>query len=159
MKINKLASVILIASSVSFLSACSDSDDPVTVEYEVTLHNLSSDQPMSPLAISLHGDSFKAWSVGSVASSGLEVLAESGDTSLFLSAAEADGVYSVQAGNGLILPGESDLVTITSIDYSALNISLASMLVNTVTAINKAPEPDCSTATLAASIILAPPDA
>ncbi|MCW8834408.1 MAG: spondin domain-containing protein [Colwellia sp.] len=121
------------------LSACNhDDDDPVVVtpppppppaeySYSVTITNLTYAQPLSPLAVLLHGDN-TMWMVGSSASEPLEKLAESGDSADLL--AEA-GVLASASDTGVLLPGASSSVTVSTTDRMATHFTSATMLVNT----------------------------
>ena len=140
---NKLvmASIILAA---GVLSACSDNNnnsngqvppvDPpaaITLEYEVTVSNLTVGQPMSPVAIFVHDSGQDAvFSVGSAASPALEILAEGGDNSSLLE--EYDSIASA-SGESPIGPGGSDTITIEvpAEDSAGLAFTLVTMLVNT----------------------------
>ncbi len=131
--LNKKASVITATiMAASLLSACgssSDDDDEVSMmSYDITVTNLSSNQPLSPIAAKLHGSSFSAWQVGTMASLALEELAEGGDNTSLLALSDA---YSSVSGAGAIGPGSSETVTIESGEYSDINLTLVSMLVNT----------------------------
>jgi len=141
MKISKYLGVSLAAVSIVTASGCSDSDNdthneamtPVVTElsFEVTVTNLTSNQPLSPIATMIDDGTYSPWSVGSAASDGLELLAESGDGGPFLIEADTAGAYATLAGNGVILPGASETLTIDTTEYAQLNLSLATMLVNT----------------------------
>ena len=73
----------LILSSM-LLVACSSSDDdddsngtdpgstPSTRSYEVSVVNLTNNQPFSPIAVISHTADYSPWSIGSAASAGLE---------------------------------------------------------------------------------------
>lgn len=50
--------------------------------------NLTNAQPLSPVALVAHDGTFSAFELGQRASEGLEVLAEGGDNSQFISEAE-----------------------------------------------------------------------
>ena len=117
------------------LNACMHNDDDATVQkmsYRVSVTNLSNNQPLSPLAVVLHTAGYRAWTAGMSADSGLEQLAEGGDTSGLISEAMADShVLKTATGSGLILPGASDSVDVTTSDSGDLQLSLAAMLVNT----------------------------
>jgi len=135
-----LSKVLLTSALALTLSACNDSDNndtvvvtptptptPVEYSYSVTLTNLTYAQPLSPLAVLLHGDS-KMWQVGSAASLPLEVLAESGDnadlladTSILASASDID----------VLLPGATSSVIVSTTDRTATHLTSATMLVNT----------------------------
>lgn len=125
---------LAVGASVLSLAGCFHDDDmsSATVSYEVTVTNLTASQPFSPLAVVLHESGYHAWQIGSAASSGLEQLAEGGDATTFIGAAEADSAVSTSAtGNGLILPGASDSVIIEAAESGTMQLSLATMLVNT----------------------------
>ena len=128
-------SKVTIATSLAFLlTACgSDNDDPVVTpppteySYSVTITNLTYAQPLSPLAVLLHGDS-KMWAVGDAASESLEKLAESGDSADLL--AEA-AVLASASDTDVVLPGASSSVSISTTDRMATHLTSATMLVNT----------------------------
>lgn len=107
-----------------------DSDSTETASYKVTLTNLTYAQPMSPMAVLLHQKSYTLFDIGSTASVSLEKLAEGGDNSMLLDDANTDSdINTALGGNGLILPGATDSVTISGVNAKC--ISIASMLVNT----------------------------
>ena len=120
----------------SVLIGCrgSDSGAPVIKKatYTVTATNLTNNQPLSPLALVVHNAGYKGWEAGSSASAALEVLAEGGSPTDFLT--EADGnadVIDTETGSGIVLPGGSDTVTMTVRYASGLRLTSATMLVNT----------------------------
>ncbi|MEW8505764.1 MAG: spondin domain-containing protein [Candidatus Thiodiazotropha sp.] len=131
----KTAAIAVLATGTLLLAGCpnndnDDNDTTTRVSYEVTVANLTTSQPMSPLAAVLHGGSYAMWTIGSSASSGLEQLAEAGDNTELL--AEAGSTSdNVMSGNGLILPGQSDTIIIEADEATDLALSFASMLVNT----------------------------
>ena len=111
-----------------------DDDRPAAVEatYMVTATNLTNNQPLSPLAIVIHNEGYEGWYLGDAANDVLEVLAESGNPTDFLG--EADGnteVVDTETGAGIVLPGDSDFVTMTVTHSSGLLLTGATMLVNT----------------------------
>jgi len=115
--------------TVALLVGCQHNE---MASYEVTVTNLSEAQPLSPPALILHRSGYHPWQVGSAASSGLELLAEGGDTTLLLSEAEANpAVKASKADSAAILPGASSSLIIDGRNYHDLAISLAAMLVNT----------------------------
>ena len=137
----KLAKVLIPAMCLA-LAACSDDDDdnmevvdpvtpppPVAVEYEftVTTTNLTHAQPMSPIGAALHtsGQFFK---VGEMASAELENLAESGDNSGLLG---LDVVNTSASGEGILAPGASVDLTLTTDSLDSQKLSIISMMVNT----------------------------
>jgi len=115
------------------LSGChSDNDDtpPQNMEsYKVIVKNLTFSQPMSPMVVSYHNEDTALFMVGSMSTVGLEHLAEGGDnTSLLSELSSNDMVIDSLGGNGLILPGQSDNVTVEG--EAEKCISIATMLVN-----------------------------
>jgi Spondin_N. len=92
------------------------------------LINTTHAQPLSPPALVIHEQGSVAWEVGSPASFGLEVLAESGGTDGFI--AETTALVSL-AGTELILPGQSASYRLDVMDTNNLSLTLAAMLVNT----------------------------
>jgi len=138
-KFKKLLSSITLASLVA-LAGCSDSDDdemvviepppppaPVVYTYEVSVTNLTHAQPMSPVAVVLHNEG-QLWQLGQSASSGLEMLAESGDNAAVL--ADAIAIAS-QGGAGILASGMQETITVSITDNMPMMLSLATMLVNT----------------------------
>ncbi|MCM8857530.1 MAG: spondin domain-containing protein [Candidatus Thiodiazotropha sp.] len=135
MEMLKMAALTMMVTSPLFLTGCpndNDNDSGVvtSVMYEVELTNLTAAQPMSPMAVVLHGSGYKMWTVGTSASNGLEQLAESGDnTEILAEAAGENG--TTMSGGGVITPGASESVTIEADGAGDLALSLATMLVNT----------------------------
>ncbi len=137
----KTLSILLIGTSLVFTSGCfHDEDDdaivtmPVAmVTYSVTVTNITNGQPLTPLGVIAHHSNYQAWQAGSAASAGLEMLAESGDPSVFLSdaAVSSDVLGTVASGNGPFGPGASETVMLTTIEASDLEITVAAMLANT----------------------------
>jgi len=140
--IHSKSKTIIAVALLLVLAGCNNDDDamstptptpppppppPVEYSYSVTITNLTYAQPLSPLAVMLHGDS-KMWMVGSMASASLEILAEGGDNTDFL--AEA-GVIASGSSDGVVLPGSAASVTINTTDRSATYFTAATMLVNT----------------------------
>ena len=138
--LNQLKRLYLLpASLLVLLVGCNDSNnspmvisepDPMPVvefSYQVEVTNLTYAQPFSPLAVVLH-DNTTLWNIGESASAGLEMLAEGGDTSAFMADQQ---VLAMASNDGILLPGASALVTITTSDEMATYFTLATMLVNT----------------------------
>jgi len=99
--------------------------------YQVDLTNLTHQQPLSPLAVILHDQSFRIWNEGMPASEDIERLAEGGDNSMLLQTVTANQSHTATAsGSGLILPGHTDSVTISKKYRSNTALTIASMLVN-----------------------------
>jgi hypothetical protein len=137
MNFKKYVSIGLSVCSIVALSACSDNDssdkmnDVMTQSYALTLSNLSSNQPLSPLAVAIHGESYTAWTIGEASNVGLEKLAEEGDVVDFFAEATAAGAYTTKAGSGLILPGDSETLELESVFSDDLKLTFASMFINT----------------------------
>lgn len=130
-----ISSAVLIA--VLTLSGCADSENnsagASVRSYEITVINQTQNQPFSPLAALLHTSGYAGFRLGTTASAGLEVLAESGNNSPFLTEANADStVGGTVAGSGIIPPGMQETITVTG---AGSQITLMSMLVNTNDAI------------------------
>lgn len=125
------ARILFIAASVSVLAGCPDDDDDY-YRYDVSVTNLTPNQPMSPLAVLTHNNSFELFEVGQSTSVELEYLAEGGSNAQLIALSDSDAnVYQGISGNGLILSGESDTVSIRVEPNQEDYLSVASMLVNT----------------------------
>lgn len=109
---------------------CSDSD-PVTQMYEVTVTNLSNSQPLSPLAVALHSQTYSGWRVGESVGTGLEQLAEGGDNSMFLTDAVTEGAIATFSGAGVVTPGAAERIDVSVNSSTDLRLTVATMLVNT----------------------------
>jgi len=131
------------------ISACSDGDSvsplapppppPPTTTFEVTVTNLTNAQPLSPVGVVVHMDGYTPFAIGVAASAGLELLAEGGDNSDFLTEAGADAANMLTvSGAAPIGPGGSETIsfTIDEADLPGTQLSLMTMLVNTNDAIS-----------------------
>lgn len=123
---------LLILASALLGSGCSD-DDAAMATYEVRVSNMTNGQPLTPVAVVVHSSGYSAWEAGATASSGLEMLAESGDPTLFLSDADSDMNVTGSAAsvNGPFGPGTVETVSVQVVADNALQISVAAMLANT----------------------------
>lgn len=101
--------------------------------YQVSVTNLTANQPLSPLAWVVHGPAYHPMQIGSAASAGLERLAESGDTSLWLTEARAhSSVYRTQTGDAVVVPGaHAQFMLGIPATLDKPYLSAATMLVNT----------------------------
>ena len=134
----KAGSLAFAIFSASLLSACggssnSSSDvsrDTEPASYNITVTNLTSNQPLSPLSAQLHSSGYRAWKIGTAASENLEILAEGGDNTALLNE-QSSNVYSAVSGEGVIGPGAGGMLTIGTDVRSDMNLTLISMLVNT----------------------------
>ena len=124
--------------SASLLSACGGSSNnsnneanvTETASYNITVTNLTSNQPLSPLAAQLHSSEYNAWKVGAAATESLEILAEGGDNSSLLDELSSY-VYSAVSGTGAVPPGLGSMLTIEAEANSDMKLTVISMLVNT----------------------------
>jgi hypothetical protein len=129
----KTSALCLLLASTGLLTACGSNDGASEVKmasYQITLTNLSNNQPLSPLSALLHDGNYQAWSIGSAASEGLELLAEGGDNSRFLTD-YAEMLISYESGAAPVGPGSSDSIMIMGEISSDMQLTFASMLVNT----------------------------
>ncbi len=132
MKLNSIVSIGAAALIAGLMVGCSDSSNtPEMNDYEITVTNLSSNQPLSPVAVVLHETLYSGWAIGSTSTVGLEHLAEGGDNSTFLVEARMANSLGAESGAGVIIPGSSELVEISVQRGSDLQLTVASMLVNT----------------------------
>jgi hypothetical protein len=133
MEMLKSVALACIVTSPLFLSGCNndnDDDDAARVSYELAVTNLTAAQPLSPLAVVLHDNTYAMWSVGARASNGLEHLSEGGDNTELLSEAATHSTATT-SGGGVIAPGQSESIIIESDEMSGPALSFATMLVNT----------------------------
>ncbi|WP_428775870.1 spondin domain-containing protein [Vibrio sp.] len=125
--------ILVITAAIGALFGCPD--DNMTgnqYRYSVQLQNLTANQPLSPMAVITHNQDFHLFAVGSSASLELEQLAEGGDNSGLLAMQDSNrDIELALSGNGVILPGQSDLLELTINRNKSGYLSLASMLVNT----------------------------
>lgn len=132
-----LSKSLLVGLFTLTLSACNDDNDdsvvitppaaPAEYSYTITVTNLTYSQPLSPIAVVLHGDN-EMWTVGESASVPLEKLAEGGDNSDFIA---DSSVLASSSAEGPLLPGTVNSITISTTDRLATNLTIATMLVNT----------------------------
>lgn len=126
--------VLSVLGFTVLLSACGGDSDPVvpppepmTYTYEVSVTNLTNAQPLSPVAVILHNEG-ALFELGSSASVALETLAESGDNSQVLAESM---VLAGASGDGVVMPGLSQTVSVSLVDTQPMMLSTATMLVNT----------------------------
>jgi len=138
---SSFAKLCIVSALVVGLSACSDNDNDPVVEppaptptpapaeysYDVSITNLTNGQPLSPLAVTLHGDS-KMWMLGEMASEAIEKIAEGGDSADLM--AMSDTLASASATDA-VAPGGSTTVSVATTDRMATHLTTITMLVNT----------------------------
>lgn len=107
--------------------------------YQVSVTNLTNNQPLSPAAIIAHSSGYSIFTESEPSSVSVEVLAESGDNSEVLLDALIANQYLDHASTGLILPRSTSatiMLVVPSGSDSDLQLSVLSMLVNTNDAIS-----------------------
>ncbi|GLS24635.1 spondin domain-containing protein [Marinibactrum halimedae] len=104
-------------------------DEPAMVSFSVTVTNATNNQPLSPIAVIAHDGTYTPWAIGSAASEGLAILAESGDPASFVS--EASEAFSTATASDVLGPGNSTTIDITFNENDTMALSIATMLVNT----------------------------
>ena len=81
----RLFSGVLTMSVLTLASGCSDDDNDggakMEASYEVKVVNITHGQPLTPIFVVAHRPSYHLWELGNAISTGLEALAEGGDTS------------------------------------------------------------------------------
>lgn len=127
--------LLILLALAGLVLGCGGDDDGFIVpvrSFEVKVTNLTNNQPLSPLAVVLHTSGYSGWKVGQQASSGLEELAEGGSTGTLISEATASQyVLDTEVGTGIIAPGSSETVTLSAQSLQKLQLTAASMHVNT----------------------------
>jgi len=139
------------AALVALLASACDSDSnglggtttppppaPTMATFEVTVNNLSNAQPLSPIAVIAHPESYAVFEIGQPATAGLETLAEGGDNSVLLDEANnVAGIGDTASGAAPIGPAGAETVSLSFDDTNlgTMFISVSTMLVNTNDAI------------------------
>jgi hypothetical protein len=123
----------LTALSASFLlTGCDSSTNETTHRYEISVQNITANQALSPVVIFAHEENYHLWQAGKMASVGLEYLAEGGSHSELIKEVKTNSYYlDHTTGNGAIGSGMSETITFNLKDTRSVQLSLASMLVNT----------------------------
>lgn len=129
-----LTAVLLLASSGAFANP--------SLAYEVTITNITKGQFFTPVLVATHDRSVRLFSLGSPASTELEILAEGGDTTPLANALinQSPRVGNVRTIPGLLGPGQSATVTVEASRFHQF-VSVAAMLIptnDTFVAINRA---------------------
>lgn len=132
--------ILLLLPLAALVAGChSDNDDDDAIgdrsfSYQITVTNLTAGQPLSPAAVVIHGTNWQAFTLGEPASVALETLAEEGDNSDFVAAADNDSnVLTAVSGQGPITPGATAQATATvqAQSTAGLYLTWASMPINT----------------------------
>ncbi|MEM7294483.1 MAG: spondin domain-containing protein [Pseudomonadota bacterium] len=129
--------IATLALTCSVLAACGGSSNNnsntavSTPSYEITVVNLTNNQPLSPVAVIAHTEAFSPWAIGTAASEGLERLAEGGDNGMFIGADIADQDAVGESGAGIVPPGSSETFTVSTNANTQNRLTIATMFVNT----------------------------
>ncbi|MBD3223376.1 MAG: hypothetical protein GF313_01500 [Caldithrix sp.] len=109
----------------------------LSATFEIKLDNMApatgpgASQPMSPIVVAVHKPGFHMFRLGELASDELRQIAEDAvSTPMLELLSKADKVHDFGQGNGVILPGKSDAITLEGTTI-AHRLSIVSMLVNT----------------------------
>jgi hypothetical protein len=128
---NTMSSYGLCMLAATTLVACGGSNMPEPKQtLRVTVTNLTAGQPMSPVLVALHTGA-PAWSAGATASTALEKLAESGDSSALPASLSAAGGMDAVNGTAALGPGAVESHEVSFAANAAARLTLATMLVNT----------------------------
>ncbi len=114
-------------------SAPSENEPASSMSYRISVSNITNSQPLSPLAVIVHSDNYRAWEVGLPASVALEVLAEGGDPGeLVRTAANNPEVLAAAKGVAPIPPGANETIDVTFVESNEnIYLTVATMLVHT----------------------------
>ncbi len=139
--------LLLMLACTAFLTACDNNNNndaatptpsptipPVFLGYRVEITNLTAGQIFSPIALVAHDDRYQAFTLGDVATNGIEILAEGGDNTEFLNEANAsEGIRTTMSADSPTMPGITEVfvVSIEEDDVPGTLISIATMLINT----------------------------
>lgn len=124
----KIFTLALLAAALNLINFSTVLADQL---YSVSVTNLTRGQILSPMLAITHTQAFRLFQSGQPASPGLAALAQDADTSLLEAELSASSdVEEVMLGNGVIMPGKTDTVTIKTANNKRY-LSVAAMLVTT----------------------------
>jgi hypothetical protein len=129
-----LLSVLLLGSLLAACGGGGGNNVNRTLSYHAELSNLTNAQPFSPVVVVVHHAGYVGFEAGVAATTALEQLAEGGDTTAFVQAAEADpNVIAVKTVGTGITPGVSETLdfSVPTGDRADLLVTAVSMLTNT----------------------------
>jgi len=152
----KFGAIAIALGSTLLLQGCNDNDNNAASDrsFNVEVTNLSNHQPFAPVAAVLHKSGYDGFSLGAMASDGLELLAEAGDPSGFVAEASADNmVLNTVSGTGVISPGGNETIKVQG-NSPMPRLSLAGMLVNTNDGFIGLDDVDISALAMGESLIL-----
>lgn len=101
-----------------------------TFAYEISVVNLTTGQPLSPVGVFIHEPAPTVFSIGAPASDALEIMAEGGDIGALLDA--IDSIVET-SGEAPVAPGEEQVFSLqlSAANTSSFQLTVLSMLVNT----------------------------
>lgn len=138
MKIRHVAAAgAALAATAALVPGAADAGQPqgALVTYQITVENLTSAQPLSPVGTVVHDQRTDVWTTGEPATAAVAAVAEDAALPVFVDTySQVAGVRSATAeGGGPIGPGQSATFEIEG--HRNDRLSLVSMLVNTNDAI------------------------
>lgn len=143
------APLLAASSLVAFAGTAQAQFADVVSTYEVTITNVTYNQTFTPVLVATHARNISFFQVGEAPSQPLADLAEGGDTSgLEAVLIESPLALETAVTDGMIMPGESATVRISTQGQAFNRISLAGMLLPTndsFVAISNLPLPRWST--------------
>lgn len=136
--VSRVFSIVALPLVTLALAGCPGMTPMPMQTYSVTVENLTSGQPLSPLVAATHPASVVMWRAGQTASPGLEAIAEDGDNAMMMTALEGNALVTDVVGAMMpIVPmgstagGFSDAMTF-EIEATPMDVlSLAGMLIAT----------------------------
>lgn len=127
-----LAFTLLSSLAISVVPAAATDDSAHNYTYEVTVENVSGNQPLTPVVAATHSSSFRLFRRGHEASNGIQQLAENGGVPVL--AGELNDNSRVESvaviGSAPLAPGEAASSFISTDRYHR-RLSVASMLICT----------------------------
>lgn len=124
-----ITGLMLISLNAALSSAALADYRKYSAEYEVTITNITPGQTFTPQLVVTHPRSVSLFELGEPASTGLEILAEGGNTAPLTEAIEG-AVFEATTIGGLLGPGETATVKISSYGRRGV-ISMAAMMIPT----------------------------
>ncbi len=130
-RIASVRPLLVLALALAGAAGCG-SDNGNRASYEVTVANLTHNQPFTAPVAVLHGAGFQPWAEGEPARTPLERLAEGGVTDAFVQDARGrSAVSAAAAAAGGVGPGEERTLTLKANPRAALRLSVVTMLART----------------------------
>jgi len=130
--------ILFVSATVIGLASCGGSSndkqvvivpepEEISYTFEVTMQNITNNQPLSPFSSVSHAMDVSLWALGETATLGLEHSAESGDNTMLLDSVTN---YDNASDDAPIMPGMMATIMVNTNDDNNY-LSIISMLVNT----------------------------